>query len=169
MNRRELIRRSAIAGAILAFAPSALLTGCGAQSYISIVISAVSSILGYIGGPLAGQIATALAAVQTAVANWKDGTITQEVTEALSALQAVLDTVPLGKTVDALIAIAIGAIEAILGASGANVVTARVAVARVHPKPSASIKTHKQFAASWNSAVDTNGLPASIKVHEPLF
>lgn len=165
MNRRQF----AIATAAVALAPSALLTGCGAQSYISIVISAVSSLLGFIGGPLAGQIAVALAAVQTAVANWKSGTITQEVTEALTALQAVLDTVPLGKTVDTLIGIAIAAIEAILGVSGSNVLAARVAVARVHPKPSAAVKTHKQFASIWNAAVDANGLPTSLKVSEPIF
>ena len=169
LNRRELVRRSAIAGAILAFAPMSLLTGCATQSYISIVISAVSSILGYIGGPLAGQIAEALAVVQTAVANWTGGTITQQVVEALKALQAVLDTVPLGKTVDTLISIAIAAIESIIGVSGGNAIVARVAVAKVHPVPSATIKTHRQFAQSWNSAVDTNGLPATIKVSVPLL
>jgi hypothetical protein len=168
ITRRQFSARTA-ALAMLTIAPSFLLTACGAQSYISIIISAVSSILGFIGGPLAGQIAEALAAVQTAVANWKTGTITQQVTEALQALQAVLDTVPLGKAVDTLIGIAIAAIEAILGASGGTVVAARVQVVKAHPAPATAPKTHKQFAHSWNAAVEAAALPASIKVSEPLI
>jgi len=149
--------------------------GCAAQSYISIVISAVRSILTYIGGSIGQQISDALAAVQTAVAAWTTGTITQQVVEALQALQAVLDTVPLSSLVTTLISIAIGAIEAILGATGAAVVAApavlapRAQVRRVHPVPTGSLKRPHQFGAAWNSAADASGLPASVKVAVPLI
>jgi hypothetical protein len=169
----NITRRAAIkTTGIFAVAASTLgLAGCAnTQSYLTIIIGAVNSILTYIGGPLAQQITAALAALQTAVANWKTGTITQEVIEALTALQAVLDTVPLNSLVTTLISIAIAAIEAILSASGSAVLSAKAnRPARKHPVPTTTLKTHRQFAKSWNEGVDLAGLPASIHVSVPLF
>jgi hypothetical protein len=171
MNRREFGRRGSIALALLAVAPTSLLTGCAnTQSYLTIIIGAVNSILTYIGGPLAQQVSAALTALQTAVANWKTGTITQEVIEALQALQAVLDTVPLSSLVTTLITVAIAAIEAILSASGSAVLSAKAnRPARKHPVPTTTLKTHRQFAKAWNDASDLAGLPASIHVSVPVF
>ncbi len=168
LNRREALKL----GAAFAVLPSMLtLTGCGSvQSYINIVIGAVKSILGFIGGALATQITAALSALQTAVAGWKSGTITQDVVQALSVLQAVLDTIPLGNLVTGLISIAITAIDAILGVSGAAAVTAQaLRPARQHPAPNVTVKTHKQFAQAWNTQVDAVGLPTTVKVGVPLF
>lgn len=146
------------------------LTGCGSvKSYITIIIGAVQSILAYVPGPLATQITAALGALEAAVKNWTGGTITQTVVEALNALQAVLDTIPLGATVDALIAIAIAAIDAILNASGGTTVQASIRTVRLHQKPTYIMSTAHAFAVKWNEASDTAGLPASVHVSAGIF
>src|SRR5208337_2965319 len=40
---------------------------------------------------------------------------------------------------------------------------------RQHARPNSELKTHRAFAKLWNQAVDTNGLPTTLKVKVPLF
>ena len=160
---------TALATAV-ALAPTALLAGCGSpQTYLGILIGAVQSILTFIGGPLADQIGTVLQQIGADVAAWKSGTIPQVIAELLGDLRGLLDAIPLGKAVDVLISIAISAIEALIGATGSNVLAARTLKAKVHPVQATPLKTAREFGHSWNAARKAAGLPASVDVAVPLF
>jgi hypothetical protein len=168
MNRRVFTKMAGLAFA--AVSTPFVLVGCKAQTYISILVGAVQSILTYVGGPLAAQISSALTKVQADVAAWTTGTIPQVVVEALNDLQGLLDQVPLSSLVTTLVSIAITAVDAILSASGGNAsVSAKTAKPRAHATPSMSLTTAHEFGRAWNESVELSGLPASIKVHVGLF
>lgn len=173
MNRREVLKLGGAGVTLATLSPAIFLEGCGVstiQAYIVAVDTAVGGVLDLLGdSALADQIQKAVAAVNTALSNWKSGTIPQMVVEALQALQAALDTVPLSNLLTAAINIAITAIDAILSISGAAVTNAKMVRSHRHPKPNQTLQTHRQFAKAWNSAIDNAGLPAKAKVPVPLF
>jgi len=168
MNRRDFGKQVAAAAFVSSIA------GCGVSSiegYINAIDIAVTGVLNLIGDTaLAAWIQKAVDAVNAAIANWKSGTIPRMVIEALNDLQLVLDIIPMSSKLTALIAIAIAAIDAILTASGAQALkTNAVSQPRQHARPNSELKTHRAFAKLWNQAVDTNGLPTTLKVKVPLF
>ena len=150
--------------------PAAMLTsGCSSQSYLQILVNAVSSILTYIPGPLASQISAILTQISADISTWKSGTLPQTIAELLTDLRGLLDSIPLGKLIDSLVSIAIGAIEALLGATAPSALAAHVMTTRAHPVATVPLKTAHQFAGVWNQARKVAGLPASVDVKDGLL
>jgi len=174
MNRREVLKWGGAGVTLTCLSPTILLEGCGVstiQAYIIAVDTAVTGVLDLLGdSALAEKIQNAVNAVNKALSNWTSGTIPQMVVEALNALQAVLDTVPMSNLLTTAINIAITAIDAILAVSGGDKIMS-LATARLHkhPRPNETLSTHRQFAKAWNSAIDNAGLPAKAKVPVPFF
>jgi hypothetical protein len=170
MNRRDFGKQAAAA------ALAASIAGCGVstiEGYINAVDTAVTGVLNLIGdSALAAEIQAAVNAVNAALTNWKSGTIPQEVIEALNALQAVLDTLPLSSKLTAAVGLAIAAIDAILTLAGAERVKPNALAPtkpRVHQMPTQPLKTHREFAKAWNKAIDEAGLPPTAKIEVPWF
>lgn len=171
MNRREFSKQAAASAVVLAVA------GCGVETiegYINAVDTAVTGVLNLMGDSnLAAKIQAAVNAVNTAMSNWKTGTIPQMVVEALNMLQTALDAVPMSSLLSMAIGLAIAAIDAILTLSGGTIISTNLAMAakprRQHAKPNQTLKSHRSFAKAWNTAIDNAGLPAAAKIAVPVF
>ena len=175
VTRRRLLGGSAtmLAGYAIGVPSIVAISGCSPSTivgYLTAVDNAVSGILTYIGDTnLATTIHNDLAALESAIANWKSGTITQDVVAAILLLRDNLDLIPLTPLLNGLVSLALTALSSILSMSDANVITAHVAVAVKHSPSVYVAKTHKQFARAWNTEVSVVGLPSTVKVREPLL
>ena len=133
--------------------------GCNQNTVAALVTelgSASSSIAALEGNTaLAAKLKTDTTAASTAVLNWKKGSATTEVIEALNIVEADLNLFPITDKYAPLVDLAIGTVESIMeivqpGSSSSNGVTALAGVThRVYlAKPP---KSAEQFKTKWNA------------------
>ena len=155
--------------------------GCDQQQtaaeLVSTVGTATSSLLQFEGNPFAASQVTASVAVATAaITNWKSGSPTQDIAEALNLVEDDLNLIPVSTTDKALVDLAIGAVDQLLalfpgktvspvvvpataGAPSALLIAYQtIAPARPHVAHrkvylAKTPKTAKQFKAQWNAAI----------------
>jgi hypothetical protein len=113
----KILRSSA--AALLCAALAFSTTGCTSQQtaadMITTVGTAVASLEAIEGNTSAVQaIQTDFAAASSAVANWKTGTPTQQVAEALALVESDLNLLPVSSQDQALIDLAIGTVDQLL-------------------------------------------------------
>lgn len=162
MNRRELIIGGAkLTGAVAIGGGSVMLMGaqgCEKQNTAAaligiagVAIASLETIEGH--GDVAAQLQTDFAAAQTAVLNWKQGTATQDVSQALALVQNDLNLLPVSQQDQAYIELAIGTVQSILdlfpGTAPQFAVTANVRRVQI-----VAPKTAKEFKATWNALPD---------------
>lgn len=131
---------------------AALVTELGTAS------SSIASLEG--STALAAKLKTDTAAASTAVLNWKKGSASTEIVEALNIVETDLNLFPITDQYAPLIDLSIGTIESIMeivqpGSSSTDGVTARVGVThRVYlAKPP---KNADQFKTAWNGIIAAN-------------
>lgn len=146
-------------------------TGCTGQQtaseLIAIVGTAAASLATIEGNPeLAAKLQADAATAAKQIAAWKHGTPAQDITQILNIVLDDLNLFPISTPDQALIALAIAAVEQILAAlpqpaAVAGAVSAprpRVARVRLAGKPP---KSAKDFKAQWNKALAANPALAS--------
>lgn len=129
------ILRSTLA-ALLCAALAFSTTGCTSQQtaadMITTVGTAVASLEAIEGNTSAvAQIQADFAAASSAVANWKTGTPTQQVAEALALVESDLNLLPVSSQDQALIDLAIGTVDELLTEFPATTTTTTPAVTTV--------------------------------------
>lgn len=104
----------------------------------------------------ATKLSKDFAAAQTAILNFKQGSVTQDVAEALALVQDDLNLLPVSTQDEAYINLAIGTINALLDlfpAQAGAVVSAHAVLVphRTIVSNTPAPKTAKQFKAQWNA------------------
>jgi hypothetical protein len=153
----------------LALSSVLVIAGCTGQQtaadLIAIVGTAVEALVTQSGGTVPTQLPTDLSAAETLVKNWKSGTPTAEVNEALNLLVADINLIPVSAKDKAYISLAVGTTEQIIAlfppapTPGA---TAQISVMRV-PKRMPSKTPVTDFKEQWNA------LAASGSTDSKLF
>jgi hypothetical protein len=150
-------------------------TGCTSQQtaadMITTVGTAVASLEAIEGNTSAvQQIQTDFSAASSAVANWKTGTATQQVAEALTLVENDLNLLPVSSQDQALIDLAIGTVDQLLvefpGTTSTTTPTATTVSfhyafyqAKVQHRTvhlAKVPKSKKDFKAQWNAALRAN-------------
>lgn len=135
--------------------PCVLLTGCPAKSTIAgltnILGNAAASVASVEGNPgLAAKLTTDTAAAVTIINNWKSGTPSQNVVEAINLVIDDLNLFPSTGPYAPLIVLALSTAESIIEIvqppSSAPAIKAHAKVATVPPAATA-----KEFKARWNA------------------
>lgn len=159
MNRRELIIGGAkLTGAAVISGGSVMLMGaqgCEKQNTAAaligiagVAVSSLETIEGH--GDVAAQLQTVFSATQTAVLNWKAGTPTQDVSQALQIVQNDLLLLPVSVQTQAYIELALATVQAVLdlfpGTALQFATTAKVRRVQI-----VAPKTAAEFKASWNA------------------
>jgi hypothetical protein len=148
-------------------------SGCTHQTttaeLIGIVGTSVAALETIEGNTTAAtKLSTDFAAAESAVMNWKSGTPTQNVAEALQLIESDLSLLPVTSEDTALIDLAIGTVDqilAIFGTPATPVTTALINGVPAHivyagygqtvttqhrPVPAVHFKNKKQFKSAWN-------------------
>jgi hypothetical protein len=165
--RRSFLKGATAALAIVSVAPAMLISGCASQQTIADLINTLgvaTEQLATLEGntSLSAKLATDVAAASSAVLNWKKGSATQEIAEALNLVEDDINLFPGAGPYVPLIDLAIGTIEAILAQFPST--TATVSAKRRTVKlPYKAPKNNKDFAKRWNTLAPPQ---ASIKVPE---
>jgi hypothetical protein len=145
------------------------LAGCWQQTTIATLVTALgnaSASIATLEGntAIAAKLKTDTAAASTAVLNWKKGSATTEVIEALNLVEADLNLFPVTDQYAPLVDLAIGTVESIMemvqpGSSSPAGVQVRAGVThRVYlANPP---KTAADFTKAWNGVIDQKGLTA---------
>jgi hypothetical protein len=158
-----------ILNSVIAFALCLCLTfstvGCLTQNetaaLINVVGQSVSSIISIEGNPaLAATLTTDFTAASTAVANWKQGTPSQDVVQALNLLVKDLDLIPVNAQDKVYITLAIATIQSIL----AVVMPAATGHLSVAKAKSANVITVKQYKRQFNALVVLNPRFAQARI-----
>lgn len=134
----------------------ALLTGCPSQNTTAALVgvagTAIASLETLEGHTeAAAKIQTDFAAAQTAVLNWKAGTPTQDVAQALALVESDLNLLPVSVQDQAYITLAIGTVQSVLDlfpAAQGSGITSNVRHADVNTF--VAPKTVDEFKARWN-------------------
>ncbi len=170
MERREFLRKSVVASAVLVVTPSALLMeGCSVdvKALLNTVINAAEAVLKVAqpNAPWLQPLENAILALQQAEQSWTGGSPVQVIISALNTVEAVLAVIPVTAVYSPLIAILVAGIEAVLAA----VVPSPVAVTAVNNpyRGKAKLKgrsmvhpTHQgAFKAQWNETAVSVGCP----------
>lgn len=175
MNRRVLLCRAAVSGAVLLI-PPVFLTGCSdTTELLNTVISAVDGVLAVAepGAAWAVSLQKALSALQSAETTWVAGGPVQVVIDALNTIMAVTAVIPLTAAYSPLIDVLVAGIEAVLEVLQPTTATANVASRAVGPNPHmgrATIKPHwfeskvAAFKRQWDAVVDTNPALAKARI-----
>jgi hypothetical protein len=156
------MKRMAIitAGCLLALCMAACIQS-GVAALVTTLGNASSGIAALEGNStLAATLQTDTAAVSTAVLNWKQGSPTQNVIQALNLVEADLDLIPSTDKYAPLVDLAIGTVESIMEIVQPNstAVQARAGIThRVYLK--SPPKSAGQFKKEWNSLA-----PAEAKI-----
>lgn len=154
MNRRELIIGSARLTGIAAISPSVLfLTGCPQQNQAAalvgiagVAIASLETIEGHTDA--ATKIQVDFAAAQTAVLNWKVGTPTQDVAQALQIVMNDINLLPVSKKDQAYILLAGGTVQSVLDLFPESATSPHMlANIQLYNPP----KTKAEFIAQWNA------------------
>jgi hypothetical protein len=165
-SKEHAMKRTAV---LASLALALVVTACNQNTLATLVTTlgnASASIAALEGNTaLAATLKADTAAATTAVLNWKSGTPTQNVIQALNLVEADLNLIPSISQYAALVDLAIGTVESIIeivqpGASSIDSVNTRPGVThRVYlanaPKNAA------QFKAAWQAKIDAN--PALAK------
>jgi outer membrane murein-binding lipoprotein Lpp len=141
-----------------------LLAGCVVQSTIAALTSTLGSAAAAIAAvegntALATQLQTDTNAAVSAVTNWKTGSATADVIEALNLVEDDLNLIPIAGPYTPLIDICIGAVQAILAELPSSAALPAAKVAHAHRVPVLSQpapKNSKQFVKQWNEYLTLN-------------
>lgn len=118
MNRRMFLKASGTGAAVLALAPTTLLTGCAfsVTGMLNTILSTLNSILSVAekNAPWLPGLQAAIAQLENAEATWKTGGASAIVIDALNTVEAVLAVVPLTTAYSPLIDVIVAGIEAII-------------------------------------------------------
>lgn len=145
------------------------MTGCFSQSttaqLISIVgnsvaslVAADSSITG--SSNLSTQLTTDFAAASTLVANWKAGTPSQDVVQALNLVEKDLNLIPVDDQTKVFITLAIATVDSIV----AVVQPAASGNLSVAQAKTSNVVTVKQYKNQWNALVTVHPKFASARL-----
>jgi len=131
------------------------LAGCPSQNtaaaLVGIAGTAIASLETIEGhGDLAAQIQKDFGDAQTAVLNWKSGTPTQDVHQALAIVVNDLNLLPVSQQTQEYIILAVGTVQAVLdlfpGTDPQFATTARAMRVQI-----VAPKSEKEFRARWNA------------------
>lgn len=156
VNRRGFMKCAVAVLTIASLAPAMLLGGCAGQQTAADLINTLGQAteqLATLEGntSLAARLPKDVAAASAAVLNWKKGSTTQDITEALNLVEDDLSLFPVAGPYVPLVDLAIGTVEAILAefpsATPATVSANRRAVHLPYKAP----KNKKDFAKRWNA------------------
>ena len=170
MKTRQL---SGIAAVLLLFVAMLPVQGCNSattiKALVPVVANAVTQVLTLEGDTAqATRVQQALTAFQTATANWKSGTPSQDVVEAINALAAALDAFPLTSQYAPLIGLALTTLDAILAIVAPGTLTPNVrgaarrnheALKALYGKPAP--QSPKAFRKAWEDTRLSHGLTAA--------
>lgn len=159
MNRRELIIGGVRVGGALAIGGTSIVLmgaqGCDKQNttaaLVGIAGTAIASLETIEGNTdAAAQIQKDFTAAQTAVLNWKQGTPTEDVAQALLLVQNDLSLLPVSVQTQAYIELALASVQAVLdlfpGTAPQFATTAKARRVQV-----VAPKTEKEFRSRWNA------------------
>lgn len=155
MNRRQLIIGGAkITGA--AIVSPFVLTGCPQQNQVAALVgiagTAIASLETIEGNTdRAAQIQQDFNLAQTAVLNWKTGSPTEDVAQALLLVQNDLSLLPVSVRTQAYIELALGTVQSILDLFPATTQPAFAVTAKVARVQIVAPKTAAEFKKSWNA------------------
>jgi hypothetical protein len=176
MNRRSFLKTAGAAGAALAIVPSLALEGCSLdiKGMINAVIAAGQGLLAVAGSAAwVTDLKAALAALQSAEAQWTAGGVVTLVEDALNTVLDVIGAIPLTAVYAPLAAILVAAIDAALNyfvpttatpatlaprARRPNVYTGRVSLQKPHLFQTQVGAVKEQ----WNSQAKMLGLTAAV-------
>jgi hypothetical protein len=167
MNRRKFLQSSAATALVLA--SPAFITGCNSNTIaelVQVLGNSAASIASLQGNTaLAQKLKTDTAAAVVAVTNWKSGSPTQMIIEALNLVADDLNLFPQIGPYAPLIDLAIGTVESILALLPAPVApvaphATRRTVTLAQPAP----KTAKAYKAQFNAIVAGNPALASAEI-----
>ena len=122
MQRRDFLKNSVTAAAIVAVAPSSLLVeGCNkvnVKALLNTVLASAEAIIQVAqpNAPWIQPLESAILALQQAEQQWSAGGTVQVVISALNTIQAVLAVIPVTAAYSPLIAVLVAGIEAVLTA-----------------------------------------------------
>lgn len=160
MNRRELIIGGVRVGGALAIGGTSIVLmgaqGCDKQNttaaLVGIAGTAIASLETIEGNTdAAAQIQKDFTAAQTAVLNWKQGTPTEDVAQALLLVQNDLSLLPVSVQTQAYIELALGTVQSILVLFPNTVQPSFAVTAKVKRVQIVAPKTAAAFKASWNA------------------
>ena len=153
----------AVTGALLL---CAVLAACSQSSVAALVtMLGIAALEG--NTPLAAMLQADTAAASSAVLNWKSGSPTQNVIQALNLVEADLNLIPGSSKYAPLVVLAIGTVESIMeiihpGSSSPTGINSRKGVTHrvylAHPP-----KTEAQFKKEWNALAVGQLSNAAIK------
>jgi hypothetical protein len=126
MNRRIFMKRAAVAGAAATLVPSSILMeGCtfNTTGALNTILDSLLAILKVAesGASWVSTLGSAIAALEQAEAQWKAGSSSEIVIDALNTVEAVLAVIPATAAYSPLIDIAFAAIEAVMKEFGLTV------------------------------------------------
>jgi hypothetical protein len=124
---------------------------------VSVLGNASASIAALEGNTaLAATLQADTAAAADAVKNWKQGTPSQNVIEALNLVEKDLNLLPVNSKYSALIILAIGTAESIIAIVQANNPQASMSPGPQRAHLANPPKTAKEFTARWNAIAQSN-------------
>lgn len=165
MKIKDTIKKASL-GLILGLVTSSLVlttTGCASQQTLAALVSTVGTSVATLEA-IEGASPQLIQKVQqdTAIAtqdvlNWKQGSPTQDIINALNLVQDDISVLPVPPQDAALVSLAIGTIDQILTIVQVSSGTTPVTTAKnIHFKLKHQIKNSKEFKKEWNSILATN-------------
>jgi hypothetical protein len=175
MQRRDFLKKSTTAAAVLLASPSVLVVeGCNVnvKALLNTVLDSAQAIL-RVAAPNEGWITplqSAIVALEQAEQQWSAGGAVQIVISALNSVQSVLAVIPITAVYSPLIAVLVAGIEAVLVAlvpqPAPNPATVNAAhnpylsTHRITLRRPRILQTHQgAYRSQWNSTASDLGLP----------
>lgn len=151
LSRRSFFKFAAAGVAMLAVAPSMLITGCAVnvKALLTTLIASIQGLLKVVAPSesWAANLASALGQLSTAVASWTAGGAVHLVEEALNAVQAVLAVIPLTSIYSPLVDVIVAGIDAVL-----NVLVPTPAPAARPNVHAGRVTLHRGTFETWQGA-----------------
>jgi hypothetical protein len=112
MNRRMFLQMSGTTAVAVMVLP---MTGCSLKGDAQNVIDVLNSVVNADpNGAWVPDLKIAIADAQTAIANWNGSSTNCELQSAITIASAILDSLPLGLTIDLIVTVAVAGIDALL-------------------------------------------------------
>jgi len=117
MIDRRAFLRTGTGAAVAVLAPSTLfLTGCSLKGTAQSVLDTLESIYNthLLPANVEADLGVAIKDAQTALADWNGSSVNCELQSAFTIAGAILDSIPLGTTIDLIITVALAGVNALL-------------------------------------------------------
>lgn len=115
LSRRHFGKLLTAASAALTLPSTLLLTGCSLKSDAQDVLDTLTAIYNAdSSAPWAADLEIAIQDMTTAIADWNGSSVNCELQSGAQIAAAILDSIPLGSTIDLIVTIALAGINALL-------------------------------------------------------